>query len=259
MRNPTGVEGHDPVDGGEGDGESVEDEAGAADGFEALAVIGSVGAVGLFREFREQEGEEVPDCKIEDGANDEAVDGEVGLRDLLEVLAEVLVLDVAERLRPNVEMANPENDGDEEKGEQWERAHGRAQDAANDSTPTAAGEVADHDNRHGAEGDTEPAHEAEKICAIELVGTEEGESGGNHGEDDADDERALRNLRDDCGRRQIELWSSGGAHLLSSFAASDCGAASITGRVAPEPGWPRNFGGSDGKACPAGTSALVAF
>jgi len=33
--------------------------------------------------------------------------------------------------------------------------------------------VADHENRHGAEGNAQPAHEAEQVGPIELVGADE--------------------------------------------------------------------------------------
>ena len=50
-----------------------------------------------------------------------------------------------------------------------ERAHGGAEDAADDSTPSTTGKVADHYDGHGAERDTEPIHVAEQVAAVELV------------------------------------------------------------------------------------------
>jgi hypothetical protein len=49
--------------------------------------------VGLLRPFRKQKREYIPDGEIEYGANDEAVDREISLRNLLEMFAEMLVLD----------------------------------------------------------------------------------------------------------------------------------------------------------------------
>ncbi len=104
---------------------------------------------------------------------------------------EMLIFNVGERLRPYVQVANSKNHGDKEEREQRQRAHGRAQNAANDCTPSAAGKVADHENRHGAEGNTQPAHEAEQVSAVELLGTNEGQDNGDDCKDAADHERAL--------------------------------------------------------------------
>ena len=117
----------------------------------------------------------------------------------------MFVLNVAKRLGPDVKAVNSENDGDEQNRQQRQRAHGRAQNAANDRAPAPAGKMADHENRHGAERDAQPAHEAKQVGAIKLVGTEEGQHNGNHGEDAADDERALRDFLNYTGRRQIEM------------------------------------------------------
>ena len=102
-RDPAGIERHDPVDRGEGDGEAVEDQPGSSDGLEALGVVGGAGAVGLLGPLRQQEREQIPDGEIENCAIDEAVRGEVGFGDVFEVLAQVLVGDVFERLRPDVD------------------------------------------------------------------------------------------------------------------------------------------------------------
>ncbi len=218
------------------------------------------GAPGLsvcFDQYESRNESKIPDGEIEHGADDEAVHREIGLRDLFEVLAEMLVFDIAERLRPDVEPVYSKEDGNEEHEEQRQRAHGRAQDAANHRAPAAAGEMADHENRHRAQSDAQPAHEAEQVGAIELIGLLERQHNGDHREDDADHERALRDFSYDLGRRQIEMGSGRGAHFCSSVC--ELVSESMTGRVAPEPGWPRNFGGSEGTVCPLGTSARVAF
>ena len=141
-------------------------------------------------------------------------------------------------------------------GEQRHSTHGRTQDAPDDDSPAAAGEVANHDNRHGAESDAQPAHKAEQVGAIELVGPNEGEDDGDNAEDDADDQGPLRNGLDHWRRCQIELFYGRRAHFPSPVLESVSGRT--TGMVAPEPG-SRNFGGSDGIFWPAGTSAIVAF
>ncbi len=173
------------------------------------------------------------------------------------MLAEMLILNIAQRLRPDVEPVYSKEDGNKEHEEQRQRAHGRAENAANHRTPAAASQVADHQNRHGAEGNAQPAHEAKQVSAIELVGADEGQNNRDHREDNTHDERPLRYFLNHRGRRQIEMWGRSGAHLCSS----DCEliSESIIGSVAPEPGWPRNFGGSEGTDCPLGTSAMVAF
>src|SRR5580692_3550991 len=100
------------------------------------------------------------------------------------MLAEMLVFDVAEGLRPDVEATDAENDRNEKDGQKRQRAHGRAQDAADHRAPASTGEVADHKNRHGAKRDAQPAHKTEKVGAIELVGPLESQHNGDHSEDD---------------------------------------------------------------------------
>ena len=135
---------------------------------------GGFGESCCFENFSEQKREQVPDREVEYGANDEAVYGEISLRDLFEVLAKMLILNVAERLRPDVEPVYSKEDRDEEHEKQRQGAHGRAQNAADDHAPGSAGEVADHENRHGAEGDAKPAHEAEQVSAVKLIRLLEG-------------------------------------------------------------------------------------
>ena len=47
--DPTGIERHDPVDDGEGDGEAVENEAGPGNSFELRSVVRSVRVIALLR------------------------------------------------------------------------------------------------------------------------------------------------------------------------------------------------------------------
>ena len=64
------------------------------------------GALGLsvcFDHFDSRNESRFQICEIKYGADNEAVHGEIGLRDLFEVLAEMFVFDVAEGLRPDVE------------------------------------------------------------------------------------------------------------------------------------------------------------
>src|SRR5580704_9010473 len=172
------------------------------------------------------------------------------------MLAEMLVFNIAERLRPDVEPVYSKEDRNKEHEKQWQCAHGRAQNAANHRAPAAAGEVPDHEDRHGAESNAQPAHKPEQVGAEELIGADAVQATGDYCEHEADRERALRYFLYNLGRRQIEVWGRSGAHLCSS--GCELVSESMTGRVAPEPGWPRNFGGSEGTACPLGTSAMVA-
>src|ERR1700730_6059532 len=112
------------------------------------------------------------------------------------MLAKMLVGNVVQRLRPDVESVHPENDWDEKQREQRKRAHGGAQGAANYHAPAPTGQVANHENRHGTEGDTQPAHETEQVRSIEFFGPHEGADDGDNSEDDADDEGPPREVRD---------------------------------------------------------------
>src|SRR5579862_936727 len=116
--------------------------------------------------------------------------------------------------------------------------------------------MTDHENRHGTERHAQPAHKTKKIGAIKFVWLCKSQHHCDHSEDNADHQRALGNLSDHRRRRQINEWSDG-AHGWSSGFELAAGAA--RGRVAPEPSTPLNLGGCEGTACPAGTSAIVAF
>ena len=172
------------------------------------------------------------------------------------MVAEMLVGDLVERLRPDVELVNPEKDRDEQQREQGHGAHGGAENAANDHAPTTSGEVADHEDSHGAEGDAQPAHESEQVGAEELLGAQECEDDRDDAEDDADDQRALRNGFHHWRRVQIEMFHRRRAHFFSSVVELFSGKSA--GKVAPVPG-SRNFNGSEGIFWPGGTSAMVAF
>jgi hypothetical protein len=63
--------------------------------------------------------------------------------------------------------------------------------------------MANHENRHGAKRDTQPAHKTEKISAIELIGTEKGQDNRDNREDQAHHERVLRYFSYYLRRRQI--------------------------------------------------------
>src|SRR4030088_1965165 len=102
------------------------------------------------------------------------------------MLAKMLVGNRVQRLRSDVESVHPENDWEEKQREQWKRAHGGAQDAANDHAPAATGQVANHENRHGTECDTQPAHETEQVRPIEFFGPHKGADDSDNAEDDAD-------------------------------------------------------------------------
>src|SRR5713101_1864887 len=165
------------------------------------------------------------------------------------MLAKMLVGNVVQRLRPDVESVHPENDGDEKQREQRKRAHGGAQGAANYHAPAATGQVANHENRHGTEGDTQPAHETEQVRSIEFFGPHGGADDGDNSEDDADDKRPPRDGLHYRRRPQIEMVRGRrGHHFSSSEFGFACGA--MTGRLAPVPGSPWNFGDSDGTFWP---------
>src|SRR5579872_3363419 len=123
--------------------------------------------------------------------------------------------------------------------------------------------MANHDDRHRTQRHSEPIHESEQVCGIEFVRPRKGQPRRNEREKNADEQQSLRNRLQHRRRGHIEL-SSGCAHFPSSFfrpslpLASPC-SGTIVGKVAPEPGGPSKFGGGEGMACPAGTSAFVAF
>ena len=118
--------------------------------------------------------------------------------------------------------------------------------------------MANHEDRHGTEGDPEPAHKSEQVAAIKLVRVHDGEDDGSNRENDADHQRALIDPLYDRRSRQIELVGGHRAHFSTLFCPSDFSSGMKTGSVAPEPG-SANFGGCDGTFCPAGTSFMLAL
>src|SRR5579862_5831548 len=150
-RDPTGIERHDPIDGRERNGESVEDEARTGDGFESFGVVGGAGAVGLLRPVREQERKHVSDGEVDDGADDEASAVEISALDeavLRQMLADVRILNRLQGHEPRIDamLQDRNHHGDEKNRQQRKRAHGRAENAADDHAPAAAREVADHED-----------------------------------------------------------------------------------------------------------------
>src|SRR5262249_42195218 len=138
----------------------------------------------------------IPDRKIDDGADDESARVQISVLDevmLLKMLFDVRIPDRIERHEPGIVAMLQHTDDDRNKKDSHHRqcAHGGAENEANDRSPSAAGEVADHDNGHGAERDAEPIHVAEQISAIELVRTQKCERDRTDGEHHADDQRAL--------------------------------------------------------------------
>src|ERR1700735_4300993 len=199
--------------------------------------------VGLLRPLRKQEREQVPDGEIKESTDDEAGKVQIARLDeavLFQVLADVRILDGLKWHCPRVNSVLPDCDNyrDEENCQDRQRAHGRAQDAANHRAPTASGQMADRSEEHGTERDAQPTHEAEKVGAIEFIGTDKRQCARNQRENNADHKRALGNFSDYFRRRQIETYSGSGAHFCSSFGPISLPAASgaITGTVAPEPG-----------------------
>src|SRR5712692_11262206 len=115
----------------------------------------------------------------------------------------------------------------------------------------------DHEDCHGSQSHSQPGHVAEQVATEELVRSGKGAGHRDHGENQAHDERAPLDGLDHWWRHQVQVAHTRRTHFgPSSFSFPALGA--ITGKVAPEPGSPRNSGGSDGIFCPAGTSPTEA-
>src|SRR5256885_16118900 len=198
-RNPAGVERHDPVNRGEGDGEGVKDEAGPGYGFKFLRVVRCTGAIGLARPHREQEGQHIPDHEVDDGANDEARLVQVRVLNqavLFQMLADVGVLNRFGGHRPgiNAVLHDSDDDRNEENREQRQGAHGSTEDGADDHSPSATSQGTDHHDGHRAKRHGQPAQEYEQIAAIELVGIGDSDDDGRDRKNNADALRALIDL-----------------------------------------------------------------
>ena len=111
------------------------------------------------------------------------------------MLPDVRIRDCVAGHRPGkkASLQYSDRDRDEEHGEDRERPHGRALDTADDHTPTATGQVADHDDCHGAESNAEPAHVSEEVSAEKFVCAQEGKSERSDTKDGGHDERTLAN------------------------------------------------------------------
>ena len=172
------------------------------------------------------------------------------------MLAKVRVRNRIERPGPHVKTGQPEQEGNEQQGHQRNAAHGRSHDAANHHTPSAAGQMPDHENRHRSQGHPQPGHETEQVGTEELVRAHPGQDRRDGGENQTDPERSppdgLQHLR----RRQVHRVQGGGAHFDSS-AAGEADSGTGTGKVAPDPGSSKRKA-PEGTVCPAGTSAIVA-
>ncbi len=149
--------------------------------------------------------------------------------------------------------------GNEEQNHQRHGAHGGAENTPDDGAPSAAGHVADHHDRHGAERNAEPVHVGDEVAAEEFCRVGERNVERDERCYAADKEGALADGFDDGRGREIEIGrirdSGCGAHSDSPFPDF---VGIISGRVAPVPG-SRNSGVFDGMACPCGTLAREAF
>src|SRR5580700_912154 len=114
----------------------------------------------------------------------------------------------------------------------------------------------DHENRHRSKGDSKPTHVAQQVCPEELIRTNEREDQGDHRENEADDKRAPLDGFDHRRCHQIQIVRM--RRHFDSAPVSPLAAGWNSGKVAPEPGLPRNTGASDGTFCPGATSLMVA-
>src|SRR3984957_1791360 len=166
---PFRLEGHDPIDHGEGQDKSPDDNSRASDGFEAVLHgqfsfrIG--GGVLLAGPTIQQEREADEDDEIEDGADGEALLGQVAhLKRVIWISQHFGAVFVES---PGIQNLHPHSgqDRDEKHGHQAEHAGTGFEHAADGIAPGAADEVVKHQDGGASHGDEEPVDIAHRIGA----------------------------------------------------------------------------------------------
>ena len=117
----------------------------------------------VLAEVADDEIEDNPDEEVEGEADREKGDVEIGM-----AVAEEVAGGEFGGAGPWEEVGEAEEDGDEEEEHEGEEARGGIGDAADEGSPFSAGEVVEHDEAEGAEGDAEPEEVGVKVGAEEL-------------------------------------------------------------------------------------------
>ncbi len=268
-REPVGLERHDPVDGGPGHGEGVEDEASARELLE-LAVDRAVVRCGVLP--RGESGQEVREQKPH-GEREGRAHQKEGRVEVQHLLAEKLVLRDDVGVRPLVEPVHPEDHRQKEEGAERQRTDGRLEGASDRDAPRAARQVLEHQDGERTDGQAVPEDEGQKVGAVELRRPRD-QSDDRHDEGDrAHGERPLAEAGDgprqprlgQCGFRQPGPRSR--LHAQCSFGGGGVESSSSIGSALRQSSISAGRAGTRGGASalsraersPAGTSASVAL
>src|SRR5579859_2462356 len=194
---PMRGEGHDPIDGGESHYKNVEDDAGAGQRLEAAGdgIVLGIGVL-LAGPAIKEENENAPNDKVQNGADAEAVLGEIGALKFGES-----AFAGGRGVEPcGVEILHTKKDGHEQDRDESENAGGGLQRAANDDAPIAAGQVLQHQEAERTQGEAQNKHESQKVGREKAAGGLDDANDANHQADDGSEERTLAETVDAVGR-----------------------------------------------------------
>ena len=161
------LERHRPVDRGEGHGEAEEHEPAARDELETRPGGGVEALVLAQRPARQRARHERPGEEVERGTTEEERNVQVERLVLQERIVRHLL-----GLRPLVEPADSERDGEEHDRHDGQGARAGLEQAPDRHPPRAAGHVLDHEQREAAERAADPEEVRDEIAAEELRGIE---------------------------------------------------------------------------------------
>ena len=164
---PAGVEGHEQVPRGEGEGECEDDHGRWTEEFHASGEDGIGGGVLFGGGVPVPEGEGGPDGEVEDDSEGEEARVEPG------AFFEGEVVEIVRRAGPGVEGSfvgeDSEEDGECEDGEYGEGGGEEFGDAADVDGPASLGEVLEEDEEEGAESDAEEEGEVGEVSEGETA------------------------------------------------------------------------------------------
>ena len=184
-REPVRVHRHRPVDHGEGDGETVDEQPAARDAEHLVGDGGIPRAVLLGRQRAETQRQEAPDGEEADVARQKERHVEVG-----GLVADDRVGRRHVGVRPVIEVAHAGKQRHAEHRHHRDGAGGRFEDAPDHETPGAAREVLHHEQAEAADAHAGPGDPRDQVRLVEAVGpghreADAGQHGADHGGDHA--------------------------------------------------------------------------
>ncbi len=163
------LERHHPVDGGEGDGQCVEDDSGSTQELK-LSRQSRVGRMVLLeRPAIEPIGDGAPDDEVQDRPHQKERDVQVE-----RLFAQDCVGQDGIGSGPQVEHSHAERNRQKRQSHDRQRAGGRLEHPANHHSPCPARQVMKHHDRQAPERDAQPQHEGRQIREQKLLWIQDG-------------------------------------------------------------------------------------